>query len=148
MKKTIISNAVWAAMAAMLCMTIADPSSGFANVALLVIWVLITLGSLTAVVTLMFAYSSEKLSGDPTDKIHSDLRGLVEARKKPSTLGNVAGWARLVVLVGLTAYAGFIVTAVAHVLMVMFVKFSILVGEKVLNDAKAKASCPEEGASA
>lgn len=140
MKGVITSTIIWAAIIAMLCLTIADPSSGFANVAALAMWMIGSLGVLCGVLMLLMgvaATNSHTLPPEKAGKLKTSLRRTFDHDQKPSASTRAWGWVMAVTMTVLAAYAGLIVTGAFYLLSRVFYKVCFAIGKDLSNDTMA-----------
>lgn len=137
MKGIIINTIIWVGIIAMLCFTIADPSSGFANVVSVAIWVLCLLAIFGGGMMLMFGYAATKIdtfTEAGAVNLRANLNKVFNRDTKPSTTRKAFGWVRIIAVAGLTAYSGLIVTAVVYLVSMMIFRLCLVIGEAMAAD--------------
>lgn len=142
MKGIIINTIIWGAIIAMLCLSIADPSSGFSNVVSVAIWVLCLLATFGGVLMLLFGYAATKIdtfTETGAANLRANLNKVFNRDAKPSTTRKAFGWVRIIAVAGLTAYAGLVATAVFYLVSMAFFKVCLAIGEGMASDVMSES---------
>ena len=140
----IFPQLVWTAIAAMLVATIINPATGFANVALVFIWVVITLCVLLwTFVFLMGVGITLADNQQSKEKLADGLEKCVGKFIKRSAFRKTIDRLKSVIMVGLLGYVGFIWTAVFYALAHAMSLFIVLLSKEALERYDAEKAKDE-----
>lgn len=135
---------VYIAIAAMLVATIINPTTGFANVALVFIWALMAISIMISIMILLMGIGIPLAdSKEAREKLADGLKKCVGKFIKRSAFRKAISRVQTIILVGLMAYIGFIWTAVFYALASAMSGFVVLVSKEVLDKYEAEKAKAE-----
>ncbi|HCA9890605.1 TPA: hypothetical protein MYK79_002571 [Klebsiella pneumoniae] len=121
-----ISNVISWSLLALLAYATWTGSDALSRISAVAYWMIIILVVFISTIVTLAAFLTSR-EGNPEKKMAA-IQNLRVIFKRSGVLSKIVGWLRLIAIVMLLAYAGWVFTAVAYALCALFSRFIIAVG--------------------